>query len=218
MKKNQSSRPRDREQTKTLLVEAAVSILEESGFPGLGINSVAEKAGVNKVLIYRYFGGLPGLLRAVAAGMDLTKTRLINIEPARLKTRTELKSAFSEGFYSMHERLKQDKLAMEVMTQDLLEENELTRLLAEVREQQGVEITERIKAMLTGAPVTASSGQPDFNALFAIVSGAIYYLTLRSRTVQMFNGIDIQSREGWQRICETMAAMTETMISSETGS
>jgi AcrR family transcriptional regulator len=76
MKKNPSTRPRDREQTKNLLVEAAVAILEESGFSALGINSVAEKAGVNKVLIYRYFGGLPGLLRAVAAGMDLTKTRL----------------------------------------------------------------------------------------------------------------------------------------------
>ncbi len=57
--------PRNRPATEQRLLQAVRSILEESGFAHLGINAIAERAGVDKVLIYRYFGGVPGLLAAV---------------------------------------------------------------------------------------------------------------------------------------------------------
>ena len=43
-------------------------IIEESGFEGLGINAVAAKAKVSKMLIYRYFNSLddfPNSRRAI---------------------------------------------------------------------------------------------------------------------------------------------------------
>ncbi|MUM78904.1 TetR family transcriptional regulator [Pseudodesulfovibrio sp. F-1] len=55
---------RNREITQQKLIGAVGKVLAESGFRHLGINQVAREAGVDKKLIYRYFGGLPGLLAA----------------------------------------------------------------------------------------------------------------------------------------------------------
>ena len=55
---------RNKEQTKQCLLDAVDSLVEESGYEALGINAVAAKAGVSKMLIYRYFGSLEGLIAA----------------------------------------------------------------------------------------------------------------------------------------------------------
>ncbi|HCV71491.1 MAG TPA: TetR family transcriptional regulator, partial [Agrobacterium sp.] len=54
-------RIKDRAATEKAIFEAARSLLAEEGFQGFGINAVARRAGCDKQLIYRYFGGLEGL-------------------------------------------------------------------------------------------------------------------------------------------------------------
>ena len=56
---------RGAEGTKERLVEAAERVLARDGHGGVGVNAVAAECGVDKVLIYRYFGGLPQLLQKV---------------------------------------------------------------------------------------------------------------------------------------------------------
>ena len=56
---------RNRKATEQRLLSAIQELIEESGFEKLGINAVASKAGVSKMLIYRYFGSLDGLYRTV---------------------------------------------------------------------------------------------------------------------------------------------------------
>lgn len=51
-------------ETEKRLLEAVSKIIEEEGFTQIGINRIAKKAQCDKVLIYRYFGGLDGLLAA----------------------------------------------------------------------------------------------------------------------------------------------------------
>jgi len=60
------SRKRSRPNTEARFQEAVLEIVAESGCEKLGINAVAIKAGADKVLIYRYFGNLNGLLTTVA--------------------------------------------------------------------------------------------------------------------------------------------------------
>jgi AcrR family transcriptional regulator len=55
---------RDRSQTERRLIEAVGVLIAEEGADSLGINRIARRSGVNKVLIYRYFGGLDGLVQA----------------------------------------------------------------------------------------------------------------------------------------------------------
>ena len=44
--------------SETQLIEAVSTIITEEGFSKIGINKIARTAGCDKVLIYRYFGGL----------------------------------------------------------------------------------------------------------------------------------------------------------------
>ena len=57
-------RTHNREATEQALLDACGKLLLESGPEGIGVNRVAAEAGVGKELIYRYFDGLPGLIKA----------------------------------------------------------------------------------------------------------------------------------------------------------
>jgi AcrR family transcriptional regulator len=59
-------RTRSRPKTEEKFQNAVLHLVAGEGFSALGINAVAQKAGADKVLIYRYFGDLNGLLQRVA--------------------------------------------------------------------------------------------------------------------------------------------------------
>lgn len=61
---------RDREATERRLLEAVGELVCESGFEQIGINALAARAGVSKVLVYRYFGSVDGLLAAYVRRHD----------------------------------------------------------------------------------------------------------------------------------------------------
>lgn len=56
---------RDRFATRAAIIESAAAIIAAEGVAGIGINSLAQASHCDKVLIYRYFGGLDGVLSAV---------------------------------------------------------------------------------------------------------------------------------------------------------
>lgn len=74
-------RNRDRARTESTILDAAKAVLAESGFGGFGINPVARRAGCDKQLIYRYFGGLDGLVDAI--GGDIAAMIGRELEAAR---------------------------------------------------------------------------------------------------------------------------------------
>ena len=59
--------PRDRFATRAVILESAAAIIAAEGVAEIGVNSLAVAAQCDKVLIYRYFGGLDGVLAAVGA-------------------------------------------------------------------------------------------------------------------------------------------------------
>ena len=72
---------KSREQTESKILEAVASIVESDGFEKLGINTIALKANVSKMLIYRYFGGLEELVARFIMQKDYwanTATLILN--------------------------------------------------------------------------------------------------------------------------------------------
>jgi len=59
-------RKRSRPKTEEKFQDAVLDLVARDGCGGLGINAVAQEAGADKVLIYRYFGDFKGLLLTVA--------------------------------------------------------------------------------------------------------------------------------------------------------
>ncbi len=60
-----SPRRRDPDRTKATLLATATKIFSEHGFVGGSISKILEDSGVNKRMIYHYFGDKDGLYRAV---------------------------------------------------------------------------------------------------------------------------------------------------------
>lgn len=72
----------DRAATEAVLERAALELLEERGIlAGLNLREVADRAGVNRGLVYHYFGGGRDLLRA-ALRSDMAE-RLREMGPGR---------------------------------------------------------------------------------------------------------------------------------------
>lgn len=58
-------RPRDAEATRRTLLAAATQVFADHGFAGARVDEIARRAGVNKRMIYAYFGDKEGLYRQV---------------------------------------------------------------------------------------------------------------------------------------------------------
>jgi AcrR family transcriptional regulator len=56
---------RNRADTERRILDAAEGLVLSGSARAITINAIADRAGVDKVLIYRYFGRLPGLLQAL---------------------------------------------------------------------------------------------------------------------------------------------------------
>lgn len=61
---------RSRSRTENKFVDAVVAHLSEKGCDELGVNTIAKRAGADKVLIYRYFSSFEGLLETVAREIE----------------------------------------------------------------------------------------------------------------------------------------------------
>ncbi|HUM11419.1 MAG TPA: TetR/AcrR family transcriptional regulator [Myxococcaceae bacterium] len=58
-------RPRDASATREALLDAATLVFAGQGFAGARVDEIAARAGVNKALIYAYYGDKTGIYRAV---------------------------------------------------------------------------------------------------------------------------------------------------------
>ena len=188
-----NTRPRDREATRKLLVDAVGKLLAEKGFTRLGVNAVARQAGVDKVLIYRYFGGLPGLIKAFGregdfwpsieelAGGDIESFRRLPLE----KKLVALGHNFLSG-------IRKRPLTQEVMAWEMVERNQFTEELEIIRETRMLRFAELF--------LQTQGAKADLMAVTAIVGSGISYLVCRARRVRWYNSIDLESDEGWRRI------------------
>lgn len=187
---------------------AAIAILSEEGFDRLGVNAVAKRAGVSKVLIYRYFGSYEGLLRAVAEQIDpLDSTmaeRFLNLEGPQPPPAKIVQMVLER----LHRQVASNQLVRQLMLWELTNQNEVTETLAASREEVGVSQTAALADYFAAAGIEADL---DLQALVALATAGVFYLTLRSSSVQMFNGVDISSEAGWQRITNALTPLIEAV-------
>jgi AcrR family transcriptional regulator len=201
---------RNSEKTKAAIINAVGSILAREGFGGIGINAVAREAGVDKVLIYRYFGGLPQLLDAFARKGDYWPTigqilgkKLTEIGRTDL---SEMSSIILKGYLR---ELRKRVTTQEIMRWELVQRNELTDKLAAVREAQGMEIL----GLLPAGPET--SRKIDLPAIAALLHAGLMYLVLRSKTADVYMGVDLKSDKGWSRIEGAVEAIVKAYFRND---
>ena len=190
----EGSNQRNKRQSEQKLLDAVGTIMLRDGFKGIGINSIAKEAHLDKVLIYRYFDGLEGLLHAYARQKDFylntSDLLLEEIDKADHHSLTTLITRILVG--QLRELIKSKEL-QEIMLWEMIEKNELTQAIAREREEKGHTISGKLKNRL-------HVEDEDTDAMIALLVSGIYYLVLRSRTVNVFNGVELDSEKGWERI------------------
>lgn len=196
---------RDKAETKAKILAAVGKLLAESGFQQLGVNAIAREAGVDKVLIYRYFENLPTLLKTFGQEGDywLTVEELVGDESSiPAATLDEWMDVLLIRFM---QDLQQRTITQEILRWELLEGNELTQELAQVRDQMAIASLKFLDQKHPFPP------DKDIPAMSAILIAGIVYLVLRAKVSPTFLGIDFNSSTGWQRIEAAIASLTQAI-------
>lgn len=198
---------RDKEKTKARILAAVGKLLAESGFQKLGVNAIAREAGVDKVLIYRYFKDLPSLLQCFGQEGDywITSQELLGDESTvNAETLADWMTYLLLKFLG---DLKGRPITQEIMRWELLEGNELTRELATVRDQVASEVLQFLEQKAQHSAV-----DKDIPAISAVLVAGVIYLTLRTKVSDSFMGINLSSSEGQQRIRAALESILQATI------
>jgi len=176
-------RPRDRDATERSLLAAAIRVLARDGFAALGPQAVAQEAGCDKKLVYRYFGGISGLIEALGGELALW---LGGPAPKAMPDAPygERAEALLLGYAA---QLRADPALLRILAWELAEPS--PALLA-LEERRSVAIQRWAGAALSGAVPPPEADAPAVNA---ILLAAVHYLALRAETVGQFAGLDLST-------------------------
>lgn len=191
---------RDRETTEEKLIDAVGELIVDAGFEALGVRRVAERAGVNKTLIYRYFDSLDGLIYAYMKQHDFW-LNMTSERPDSSDIKAYLKAFYRRQIveYREHTVLKR------VRRWELSSRNEFAAEIRAQRERNGVQFLE----MMAGF---ATIEKERVQAITALVDAGIAYLALLEENCRMYNGIDIESDEGWAQIARGIDTLIDMMV------
>lgn len=191
---------KNRHATEQTLIKAVNDIIEESGFEGLGINAVAAKAKVSKMLIYRYFGSLDGLIVAYIQQNDYW----INFNE-QLPDKEHIGEFIKQVYKRQIVELKKSYTMKRLYRWELSTDNKIVRELREKRENKGIMLVEAI-GKLTQHP------QRETAAIASIVSAAISYLALLEENCPIYNGLKLQEESGWKQLEEGINILVDLWL------
>ncbi len=189
---------KNRLQTEERILRAVEQILLKGGFPAIGINSIARQAGCDKVLIYRYFGGLDGLLKIFAETTELWwRLEDIITETDEQVSQIALPDYLQVLLKRHAEALQAKPLTLEIMAWEMSEQNNLTIALARTRAERGMALVKKIRAHYQNPNI-------DIGGILGVFGAAINYLVIRTR-----KSPPQHMTEEWWRLQHTITKMLE---------
>ncbi|MEG1738732.1 MAG: TetR/AcrR family transcriptional regulator [Odoribacter sp.] len=200
MKEKSKLGERDREATEKRLIDTIGQMVAEQGFEKIGINAVAAQSGVSKILIYRYFGSVEGLMATYIRQHDFW----LNF-PHELPSKEKVPEFIKKMFKEQIELLRSDPTLRKLYRWELSCNNDITAKLREQREKTGFHIVETV-SMLTGYP------QKEMAVIASLVTASITYLVMLEEFCPVYNGIAINQDLGWEQISAGIDVMIDKML------
>ena len=190
MEKDEKIR-RNRAKTTQRIVEALEEVIAERGLEGVGVNRVAEKASVSKVLIYRYFGGMEGLLEYyVKMGKLFPTFTPAVLDQIRPLHDSDVARIWYRQVIQTYRYFRTFKAAREVLKASVIENDSIAETAARAQDEEMTRLVSQL-SFVKGA---------DTQAVSAVMLGAMNYLTIMAQNDRTMVSIDLRSEEGWQRI------------------
>lgn len=175
----------DKAGTLQRLKDAVRAIVAEEGVGALGVNAVAERAGVSKVLIYRYFGSFDGLLEQAAGQIDFW-TNILPPAGSGASVSEQVKIIFRQQAAIMRDNL----ILRRFYHYESVAGNDLVRSLRTQRESGGRGMVEHYAKVLGMEP-------KELLPFATVLSNAITYVAMEMDSPPS-EGLDFNTDEGWE--------------------
>lgn len=194
---------RDREATEKRLLDTIEKMVIESGFEKIGINAVATQSGVSKILIYRYFGSVEGLMATYIRQHDFW----INFSP-EVPDREQLPDFLKEMFRGQIEHLRNNPTLKRLYRWELSCNNDMIVKLREQREAMGISRIEKV-CELSGYP------REEIEVMASMLTASITYLVMLEEFCPVYNGIAINQDAGWEQISRGIDALIDKVFKNK---
>ena len=194
---------RDREATERRLLDTIGKMSAEDGFEKIGINAIATQSNVSKILIYRYFGSVEGLMAAYIKQYDFW----LNF-PLEYPNREELPLFVKRMFQGQIEQLRNNPTLKRLYRWELSCNNDMIVKLREQREKVGVNLVKKVSE-LTGHP------QNEIAVMASLLTASITYLVMLEDFCPIYNGIPLNENSGWEQINEGIELFINKVFQNE---
>lgn len=197
---------RNKDKSKQKFLDAVGTILKTKGFSALKVNDIAAVAGLNKKLIYNYFGGTEQLIEQYLQSQDYWSSTPYEMDSIDISEggRATAKALLLSQFDYVY----QNKELQKIILWGLLENRKSLRRLAEKREKEGEVLLKNV-----GDPHFGDKALR-FRAIMALLVSGSYYLDIYATSHNIaFCGLDLRSKEGRDEVREAMSFIIDRAYS-----
>ena len=190
---------RDRNRTKIKILLAVREVIEQHGPEKVGINLVAKTSGYHKVLIYRYFHNIDGLIDEYILFVLRTSTHFRQQADAQGSFNQILKKKLMNMVFALR-----DDIHLRVLLKWEMKFGKaiLRKAYAESFQQM---LQQQIKL----------PAHRDIEGMIALLCSGIYYLVV----IEEYNGnimnLDLSCDENWKRIESLISLSIDTVLLSK---
>lgn len=194
---------RNKERSKKKFLDAVGKILRTKGYTALKVNSIAATAGVDKKMIYSYFGGIDGLIDEYIRSQDYwSKVTIEEIEKIKPKLDDGGKSFMEEMLLSQFDYVYSSKEAQKLLLWRLSEARKSLKKLTETQEEN----REYIFKLLMDSHFKDNAEK--VRSIMAIMVSGLYYLNMyAAMNGSIFCGIDVDCPKGRDKIRKAISFM-----------
>ncbi len=186
---------REKSRTMHRLIMAVGEVIQKQGYSGLNISNISKAAGVDRKLVYTYFGSLDNLIETYIRQKDYWNTKAKDVierlsgDPQSIDA--DKMTSLLQGQF---EAILADRSLQKIIHWEIGEKSEILRKLADSREETGERLLRHLDLRFEPKGI-------DLRAMLALQVGGLYYLALHAESNgSTFCGIDITQAEGKERI------------------
>lgn len=194
---------RNEEDKRARLIAAVGQTLAEEGHAALGLNKIALRAGVSKPMVYRYFGGLNGLLKAYIESKDSWLPYFEKLNLPAQPTMEELKRCFIQLLQDQFRFFYHNREMQKLILWQISGYEALMRGACEAREREGARLLQLTDAYFRGSGIS-------LKAVMALLVGGIYLNVLHSAAdAGTMAALDIRQEKGFEAMLAAIAQIVE---------